>query len=140
MTRTALVVDAGPLVAYVDADDRHHGACLDLLASHPGPLVVPILVVAEVAHLVGTRLSARAEVAFIADLAGGAFLIEGVESGDWPRVAQLVARYRDLPLGTVDASVVATAERLGIDTIATLDRRDFSVVRPSHADTFTLVP
>jgi uncharacterized protein len=31
----ALIVDAGPLYAYVDADDRHHEACLELLETHP---------------------------------------------------------------------------------------------------------
>lgn len=59
---------------------------------------------------------------------------------DWMRIAELVARYRDLPLGTIDASVVATAERLGITEIATVDRRHFSVVRPKHVDAFTLIP
>ncbi|QGH70750.1 hypothetical protein GCE65_15545 [Pseudactinotalea sp. HY158] len=55
-------------------------------------------------------------------------------------MAELVARYRDLPLGTVDASVVATAERLDISEIATVDRRHFTVVRPAHVDAFTLLP
>jgi uncharacterized protein len=48
--------------------------------------------------------------------------------------------YRDLPLGTVDASVIVTAERLGIVEVATLDRRHFSVVRPSHVAAFELLP
>ncbi|MDQ3092152.1 MAG: VapC toxin family PIN domain ribonuclease, partial [Actinomycetota bacterium] len=45
-----------------------------------------------------------------------------------------------LPLGTVDASVVATAERLGIAEVATLDHRHLSVVRPRHVDALTLLP
>jgi predicted nucleic acid-binding protein len=56
------------------------------------------------------------------------------------RVAELVARYQDLPLGSVDASVIAAAERHGITEIATVDHRHFSVVRPNHATTFTLLP
>jgi uncharacterized protein len=63
-----------------------------------------------------------------------------VAVADWLRIAELVARYRDLPLGTVDASVVTTAERLGVTEIATVDRRHFTVVRPEHVDSFTLVP
>jgi uncharacterized protein len=51
-----------------------------------------------------------------------------------------VASYRDLPLGTVDASIVAAAERLGITDVATVDRRHFGVVRPRHVDAFTLLP
>lgn len=61
-------------------------------------------------------------------------------AGDWLRIAQLVVVYRDLPLGAVDASVVAAAERLGATDVATLDRRHFGVVRPRHVDPFTLLP
>jgi hypothetical protein len=134
------LLDAGPLYAYVDADDRHHAACVDLLQTHPGPLIVPHLVITEVAYLVGTRLGARAEVRFLADLASGTFDVEPVAPGDWLRIAELVWTYRDLPLGTVDASVVATAERLRLVEVATLDRRHFSVVRPAHRNGFTLLP
>lgn len=89
-----------------------------------------MLVVTEVAYLIGTRLGADSEVRFLGDLAAGSLIAEPVVAADWLRVAELVARYRDLPLGTVDASVVAVAERLGETEVATLDRRHFSIVRP----------
>jgi len=111
-----------------------------LLESHPGPLLVPQLVIAEVTYLVETRLGWTAEVRFLGDLSSGNFLTEPVLPGDWMRIAELVARYRDLPLGTVDASVVALAERLGAEVIATLDRRHFTVVRPKHVPAFALLP
>lgn len=99
-----------------------------------------MLVITEVTHLLATRLGAEPEVRFLGDLAAGAFAIEPVAASDWLRVAELVATYRDLPLGTVDASVVAAAERLAITEVATIDRRHFGVVRPAHAQTFTLLP
>jgi len=136
----ALLVDAGPLYAYVDAADAHHRDCLALLQEHPGPLAVPVLVVSEVAYLIATRLTAEAEVRFLGDLASRAFVTVSVGEDDWLRIAELVSRYRDLPLGTVDASVVTVAERLGITTIATLDRRHFTVVRPAHVAVFDLLP
>lgn len=68
---------------------------------------------------------------FLGDLASGNLIPEPAASSDWLRIAELVARYSDLPLGTVDASVVATAERLAITEVATLDRRHFTVVRPT---------
>ena len=43
------------------------------------------------------------------------------------------------PEGT-DASVIALAERLKLTDVATLDRRHFTVVRPAHVDTLTLLP
>lgn len=96
--------------------------------------------VTEVAYLLATRLGAEPEIRFLGDLAAGAFAVEPVRAPDWLRIAELVAAYQDLPLGTVDASVVAAAERLDIAEIATTDRRHFGVVRPRHADGFTLVP
>lgn len=135
-----LVVDSGPLYAYVDADDRHHEECLELLATHRGPLLVPQLVVAEAAYLVGTCLGSEPEVRLLGDFATGSLTSDPVAPADWLRMAELVARYADLPLGTVDASVVAAAERLGATEVATLDRRHFGVVRPSHVDAFTLLP
>lgn len=134
------MVDAGPLYAYVDADDHYHRAFLDLLLGHPGPLVVPALVITEVCYLLGTRLGAEAEVRFNGDLASGELTVEPAPAGDWLRIAELVYRYRDLSLGTVAASVVAAAERLRVTTILTLDRRHFSVVRPRHTPRFEILP
>jgi uncharacterized protein len=134
------VVDAGPLYAYVDADDAHHAASLELLETHPGPLIVPILVITEVTYLLATRLGVEPEVRFLGDLAAGAFSIDPVPAGDWLRIAELVATYRDLRLGTVDASVIAASERLEVTDVATIDRRHFEVVRPRHVDAFTLLP
>jgi uncharacterized protein len=136
----AVLVDAGPLYAYLDADDRYHAECVELLTTHLGPLVVPQLVVTEVAHLAATRLGASAEVRFLQDLASGELASEPVQPPDWVRIVELVWRYRDARLGTADASAVAAAERLGITTVATLDRHHFEMVRPTHTDAFQLLP
>jgi predicted nucleic acid-binding protein len=102
--------------------------------------VVPTLVITEAAYLIATRLGWQAEVRFLGDLAAGSFVLEPLHAADPLRMADLVARYRDLPLGTVDASVVAAAERLGATDVATTDRRHFGVVRPAHTGTFALMP
>ena len=111
-----------------------------MLASYDGPLLVPTLCVAEVSHLLSSRAGQDAEVRLLGDLAAGNLILEPFEPADLMRTAELVHIYRDLPLGTVDASVVAAAERLEITTIATLDRRHFGVVRPAHAEGFELLP
>ncbi len=98
-----------------------------------------MLVITEVTYLLGTRLGPDAEVRFLGDLASGALIPEPVVAADWLRIAALVSRYRDLPLGTADASVIAAAERLGINDIATYDRRHFTVVQ-STLSALTLVP
>ena len=98
------------------------------------------MVITEVTHLIRTRLGASAEVKLLGDLASGDLGVEPVAPADWLRIAEVVHKYGDLPLGTVDASVIAAAERLDITTIATIDRRHFSVVRPNHVDAFALLP
>jgi predicted nucleic acid-binding protein len=103
-------------------------------------VIVPILVVTEVTYLLASRVNTETEVRFLGDLAAGNLVPEHVAARDWLRMCELIARYRDLPLGAVDASVVVAAERLGAHSIATLDRSLFSVVRPAHASGLDLLP
>jgi uncharacterized protein len=135
-----LIVDAGPLYAAAARADKHHARCVELLASAARPLLVPTLVLAEVSYLLGDRIGPHAELALARSLAAGELTVEPVLDSDWERIEELIEQYLDLPLGMVDASVVALAERLGLDTIATLDRRHFGTVKPRHVAGFTLVP
>lgn len=139
MADIALIVDTGPLFAAVDRNDRNHEACRELLLDHPGPLLVPIMVIAETTYFIQRSLDHRTEVRLLGDLSAGSLLAEPVVASDWLRMAELVSTNRDLPLGSTDASVIAAAERLGVTDIATLDRRDFSVVRAAHGP-LTLLP
>jgi uncharacterized protein len=136
-----LIVNAGPLYAAASRRDRDHETCARLLQEHAGaPLIVPSLVITEVAYLLGDRLGPAAETALARALDAGELIAEAPAPSDWARIGELCARYEDLPLGIVDASVVALAERLGATRIATLDRRHFSAVRPEHVAAFTLLP
>jgi uncharacterized protein len=136
-----LIVDAGPLYAAAARRDPHHERCAQLLQDHAGaPLIVPSLVITEVAYLLGDRLGAAAETRLARAFDAGELIAEAPEPSDWTRIGELCARYEDLPLGIVDASVVALAERLGVTRIATLDRRHFGAVRPEHVEAFTLLP
>lgn len=100
--------------------------------------MVPALVVAEATYLVGRRLGAKAEAAFLRGL--GQIEVEPPRGDDWARIAELVDEYGDLPLGGTDASVIALAERLDTATVVTLDRRHFTVVRPRHCEALALLP
>jgi predicted nucleic acid-binding protein len=135
-----LVCDAGPLVAAAAKRDRNHRRCRELLSSATGPLVVPSLVVTEVAYFLADRIGPLAEDAFACSLRDGELLVEPVEPVDWERIIELLRQYEDLPLGIVDASVVAACERLGVAELATLDHRHFGVVRPRHRDSLVLLP
>jgi predicted nucleic acid-binding protein len=135
---TLAVVDAGPLYAAADADDRDHLASRTVLSRPDLRLVVAALVVAEATYFVGRRLGVEAEAKFLRGL--GELDVEGPSDEDFTRMADLVRQYADFPLGGTDASVVALAERLQAPVIVTLDRRHFAAVRPRHRDAFELLP
>jgi hypothetical protein len=110
------------------------------LVEHAGELVIPTPVIVETAWLVADRLGPAAEVGFLRSVNSGELRRVDLDATDWDRVAELVNRYSDLNLGLVDASVVTVAGRLSIVTLATLNHRDFTVVRPRHCDAFELIP
>jgi predicted nucleic acid-binding protein len=91
-----------------------------------GPYLVPAGALAEMTFLIEERLGLPALDAFLSNLSDRALSLDCGED-DFPRIRELATRYRDLPLGAVDASVVACAERNG-GRVLTLDRRDFDVV------------
>ena len=136
----ALTCDTGVLYAAIDAHDARHDACAALLADPPEALAVPAPVIVELEWLVTSRMSFDEFDGFLESVELGALDVTALQTADYARIRELCRRYHDLPLGLVDASVVALAERLGERVLATLDHRHFSVVRPRHVPAFRLVP
>jgi predicted nucleic acid-binding protein len=102
--------------------------------------VVPATVVPEAAWLIEDRLGPQAEARFLRFVTSDLIKIVDLGTVDYSRCIDLIVEYEDLGLGLVDASIVAIGERLDITQIATLNRRDFAVVRPRHIDAFDLLP
>jgi hypothetical protein len=94
----------------------------------------------EASYLIEHRLGPLAEHRFLREIVGDDYQVEPLTKDDMRRMAELVQQYADLPLGAVDASVVAVSERPGAHEVATLDHRHFRVVRPRHIEAFTLLP
>jgi len=137
-----IVVDTGPLVAAVLYTDDNLRASVDMFTSahlNGEQLVVPSFVVPEACYLIQCEAGPKVEAEFVGSLAAGDFTVAECDLA-LERIAELMDKYVDLPLGLADASVVAVAEELGAREIATLDRRDFSVVRPRHTSSFVLLP
>jgi predicted nucleic acid-binding protein len=132
------IVDSAALYATVDSDDDDHARCLDVLQNGGYDFVIPALVVAEVTYLLGRRLGAETEARFLHSLSREE--VEAPAADDWPKIAALVQRYANFPLGGTDASVAVLAERLGTDLIITLDRRHFGAIRMSDGRPFRLLP
>jgi len=136
----ALVLDTGPVLALLDADDPDHDRCRDLVQRTGEPLVLVAPTLVEIDHWIRKRHRPVAWSTLVEDIASGAYRLETLGAADPCRAAALQARYASLDLGLVDASVIAVCERLGERKVATLDRRHFGVVRPRHCEALQLVP
>jgi len=135
-----IVADTSGLLALFNRREPTHAAVRDAVASDPDPLVVSPYVVAELDHLVGTRLGVQAETAVLQELASGAYHLDHLGAADLERAAQLVERYADLGIGVTDASIVVLAARHRTRSVLTLDRRRFGVLRPLDGGRFRIVP
>ncbi len=135
-----IVADTGPLYALVDSDDAWHGRVVEWWRANRSSIVVPVCVLPEVCYLLLTIISPAAEAAFVRAIANGEFTVEPLEPEDIVRADVIMEKYADLDLGFVDATVIATAERLDAVEILTTNRRHFAQVRPRHAGSLTLLP
>lgn len=133
-----ILVDAGPLVAVVDADDQHHASCVDALRRMREPLGTVWPALTEAMYLVGDQ--PRAQEALWEMLARGAVQLLPLDAGDVPRMRELMRKYADRPMDLADAALVRVAEREGIRTIFTVDRKDFAVYRLHGRIRPTVIP
>ena len=134
-----LVADTGGLYALYDADDAHHVQVRRVIEQERGSIIIPTAILAELDYLLREFLGVDAELDFLDGIVSGAYTLEPLMAIDIERCRELIATYRDLDLGLADAAVIATAERLNIRRILTVDERDFRAVRPNKGH-FVLLP
>lgn len=123
-----IVVDTGAMVALLDGNEALHSVFRALYEENSDRWVLPSAILPEVDYLVSKHLGLKAQDSFLADLADGAFVIEWGSDEDLIHAQRIFARHKSLQIGFVDSMVIATAERLKADAIATLDLRHFSAV------------
>lgn len=135
-----LLVDTSVWLAAADRRSDRHGDCVALLAAHASELASPVPVIAETSWLILDRLGHAAHQQFLGLVGAGHLNAVDLTRHDWARSIDLCSDYQDLRLDLMDASIIAIAERLGVTTIATMNHRDFVVVRPANCDAFELIP
>jgi uncharacterized protein len=133
-----ILVDAGPLVAIMDAADQHHKACVAALRDLTEPLATLWPPLTEAFYLVSDIPNGPEKLWGMIRSASISLLPLGLE--DAPRMQELMRKYKDHPMDLADAAVVRVAERDGIRKIFTLDHRDFSAYRLHDRVRPTLLP
>jgi predicted nucleic acid-binding protein len=124
----SLLIDTGPIVAYLDAKEQKHIEVCEVLDSFSGQLLTTSAVITETMHFVsevqtGPRLLADLVLASDMQIADFAQPLELRQAAD------LMEKYSDVPMDYADATLVLLAERLDVYDVLTLDHRGFSAYR-----------
>ena len=135
-----IIADTSGLIPFFNGSDPDHEAVVGWIETNDPVMVVSPFVIAETDYLVATRKGVETELAVMRELASGAYELATIDADDLATAAEVVERYRDLDLGITDASIVVLADRYRTNTILTLDRRHFTVLRPLAGGRFKLVP
>jgi uncharacterized protein len=134
------LIDTGYLFAVFDDKDSHHQSCSKIFEREIVTAILPDIVIPEIAYLILRELDVKTLVEFLRAIADGEYLIVRTTESDLERTAEILEKYNDNNIDLVDACIVAIAERLEIQKILTVDRRHFSVFKPIHCESFTILP
>lgn len=121
-----ILIDSGPLIALFDASDKYHTEAVNFIKTNKYPLVTTLASITEVLHLLD--FNRNAQIDFLEWVQRGAVEIHNIENNDLERIRELTIKYRDLPMDFADSCLVYLAEKLNLNTIATIDR-DFTIYR-----------
>jgi uncharacterized protein len=133
-----ILVDTGPLVAILSREDAHHEECVEALRELTGPLYTCWPVITEAAWLL--RHSTRAVRQLLNSVDGGFLELLPLAGKDAQGIAATMKKYESMRPQVADAALVYLAGREKIETVFTLDRRDFSVYRASGRRALRIVP
>lgn len=135
-----LLVDSSFLVGLANPRDRSHQVCAAFIQSGFYEYLVPTVTIPEATHLLNSRMGHFLMRGFVQQMQNPFWQFQQLTTDDFGRASELLTQYRDAELDIVDCVIVAQAERLNITTILTLDRRDFSIIRPKHTPFFNILP
>ena len=121
-----ILIDSGPLIALFDSSDKYHSKALEFIQQNSSHLIATIASITETLHLLD--FNRNAQIDFLEWISRGSVEVHNIENSDFKRLKELTEKYRDLPMDFADSCLVFLAEKLSINTIATIDR-DFSVYR-----------
>jgi len=114
-----IIVDAGPLIALFDKDDKYHNSVIKFLKTFDGQLITSWPVITEVTHLLSFNVNVQID--FLEWLKREAVTIINLENIHLERIIQLSKKYSDVPMDLADSSLIVIAELTNITDIITID-------------------
>ncbi|MEW5920434.1 MAG: PIN domain-containing protein [Bacillota bacterium] len=120
------LIDAGPLIALFDRDDKYHYKVKDFLKNYQGLLVTSWSVITEVLHMLD--FDSRAQINFLQWVERDAIYIAPLTKEHISRIIELSLKYSDLPMDFADATLIVISETEHIREIISIDS-DFYIYR-----------
>jgi predicted nucleic acid-binding protein len=133
-----ILIDTGPLVAILSREDSQHQTCIEELREMQGPLYSCWPVITEAAWLL--RHWPRAVQQLLESTETGFLELLPLAGQEAPAIAAVMKKYQNIHPQLADAALVYLAGRDRIETIFTLDRRDFSIYRTGRRRLFRILP
>ncbi|GAB1483264.1 PIN domain-containing protein [Treponema sp.] len=122
----SILIDAGPLIALFDTDDKYHDKIIDFIKTRRYKFITTSAVITEVSHMLDFNVNVQID--FLRWIMNEGVLLQGVQQNDICRIIELTEKYSDRPMDFADATLVIAAERTGIKQIISIDS-DFDIYR-----------
>jgi uncharacterized protein len=126
VSRPVTIIDTGPIVAYLDAGDRHHNWATEQFEQTDFPALTCDAVLVEAFHVL--RRVRRDTSGLLAMLERGAFISEFRMLEHGQTLAALLRKYADVPMSLANACLVRMVELAPDARVMTLDS-DFRIYR-----------
>jgi len=120
------LIDAGPLIALFDKTDNYHSHVMSFLAANKYRFVSTIAVITETMHMLDFNVNVQLD--FLEWVSRGGITLHEITGDDFPEIIRLTRKYADVPMDFADATLMVTAEKLGIRKIISIDS-DFDIYR-----------
>ena len=131
-----VIVDAGPLVAYLRKDDADHDWAVEHFKEIPPPLRTCDAALSEAMFLLHqTRTGIEPLVAL---LERRLVIADFIFNAELSSIARLLRRYKDVPMSLADACLVRMSELLADSAVFTLDS-DFRIYRKHGRNAIPLI-
>lgn len=120
------LIDAGPLIALFNKNDKYHKQIKEFIKNYSGSLITTWPVLTEVSHMLDFNI--KTQIDFLTWVQLGAVSIEDIDNSDILRIIELSKIYSNVPMDLADASLVVLSENLNIKEIITIDS-DYYIYR-----------
>lgn len=136
----SILVDTGFVYALFQPADPRHERAIAFSEANSEPMLLPAVILPELGFLFGRDNGYAGVIQWLEQFRYTEAQMAPMIQEDLGRIYEIAEKYADSRFDVVDCCIMAIAERLQITKIATFDRRDFSIVVPSHTDYFEMLP